>query len=194
MYKDLKAVLPNYRLFTYDGQFAFHLSVMQGDRQSEIARMHEKFIVESSTKRIILHYCIFQYISMQRRVGGWAHCLSPCITDQWNANYPSSGIPSHCFATESRQYKTSKQDDERSITIQFLNGWTKPNILYIPLIILKFTYNGCNKVKIYKVSFIDYMFIIMFSESISTFLGTSLQNFRIWNTNLFCLTGCGGTG
>ena len=74
------------------------------------------------------------------------------------------------------------------ITIQFLNGWTKPNILYIPLIILKFTYNRCNKVKIYKVSFIDYMLIIMFSESISTFPGTSLRNFRIWNTNLFCLT------
>ena len=24
-----------------------------------------------------------------QRVGGSAHCLSPCITDQWNANYPS---------------------------------------------------------------------------------------------------------
>ena len=34
----------------------------------------------------------------------------------------------------------------------------------------------------------------MFSESISTFPGPSLQNFRIWNTNLFCLTGWGGTG
>ena len=127
-----------------------------------------------------------------QRVGGWAHCLSPCITDQWNANYPSyvsirliwNSIS--CSATESRQYETSKQDDERSIAIQFLNGCTKPNILYIPLIILKFTYNRCNKVKIYEVSFIDYMLIIMFSESISTFPGTSLQNFRTWNTNLFC--------
>ena len=24
-----------------------------------------------------------------QRVGEWAHCLSPCITGQWNANYPS---------------------------------------------------------------------------------------------------------
>ena len=135
-----------------------------------------------------------------RWVGGWAHCLSPCITDQWNANYPSyvsirliwNSIS--CSATESRQYETSKQDGERSIAIQFLNGCTKPNILYIPLIILKFAYNRCNKVKIYEVSFIDYMLIIMFSESISTFPGTSLQNFCIWNTNLFCLTGWGGTG
>ena len=101
-----------------------------------------------------------------QRVGGWAHCLSPCITDQWNANYPSyvsirliwNSIS--CSATESRQYETSKQDDERSITIQFLNGWTKPNILYIPLIILKFTCNRCSKVKIYEVSFIDYMKVL----------------------------------
>ena len=32
---------------------------MQGDRQFEIARMRENFIVETSTKRVILHYCIF---------------------------------------------------------------------------------------------------------------------------------------
>ena len=130
-----------------------------------------------------------------QRVGGWAHCLSPCITDQWNANYPSyvsirliwNSIS--CSATESRQYETSKQDDERIIAIQFLNECTKSNILYIPLIILKFTYNRCNKVKIYEVSFIDYMLIIMFCESISTSPGTSLQNSCIWNTNLFCYTG-----
>ena len=51
---------------------------------------------------------------------------------------------------ESKQYEFSDQDDECSIIIQFLNGWTKSNILYIPLIILKFTYNRCNKVKIYR--------------------------------------------
>ena len=101
---------------------------------------------------------------------------------------------SHCSATESRQYETSKQDDKRSTIIQFLNGWTKPNILYIPSIILKFTYNRCNKVKIYEVSFVDYMLIIVFGESISTFPGTSVQNFRIWNTNLFCLTRWGRMG
>ena len=98
-----------------------------------------------------------------------------------------------CSATENRQYETSKQDGERSITIQVLNGWTKPNILYIPLIILKFTYNRCDKVKIYKVSFIDYIFIIESRESIFTFPGTSLQKIRIWNTNLFWLTGWGRT-
>ena len=131
-----------------------------------------------------------------QRVGGWAHCLSPCITDQWNANYPSyvsirliwNSIS--CSATESRQYETSKQDDERSIAIQFLNGRTKPNILHIPLIILKFTYDRCNKVKIYEVSFIDYMLVIMFSESISNLS----RNLCIWNTNLFCLTGWNRTG
>ena len=111
-----------------------------------------------------------------QKMGGWAHCLSPCITGQWNANYNSYvriwNSISHCFATESRQYETSKQDDERSITIQFLNGCAKPNILYIPLIMLRLTYNRCNKVKIYQVFFIDYMLIIMFSETIGTFAGT----------------------
>ena len=76
-----------------------------------------------------------------------------------------------------------------NITIQLLNLWAEPNILYIPLVILKSTYNRCNIIKICKVSFIDYVLSIMFSESISTFPGTSLQNFRIWNINLFYLTG-----
>ena len=47
------------------------------------------------------------------------------------------------------------------------NGWVKPNILYIPLIILKFTYNRRNKIKTDKLAFIDYMFFIMFSERTS---------------------------
>ena len=98
-------------------------------------------------------------------------------------------IPSHCSSTKSRQYETSKQADEPSFTIQFLHGSAHPNILYISLIILKFTSNRCNKIKVYMVSFIDY--IIMFSESIGTFPGTSLQSFCKWDTNMFCLTGWG---
>ena len=74
------------------------------------------------------------------------------------------------------------------------NGLARPNILYIPLIILKFSCNRCNKVKIYKVAFIDYMFIIMFRGGIHTFTGTYLQNLCAWNTNLLCLTGWSGTG
>ena len=101
------------------------------------------------------HLTLLYFLICFNAEGGWVHCLSPCITDQWNANYPSyvsirliwNSIS--CSATESRQYETSKQDDERSIAIQFLNGCTKPKLLHIPLIILKFTYNKCNKVKIY---------------------------------------------
>ena len=120
-----------------------------------------------------------------KRVGVWAHCLSFSNTNQSNASYTSyvsirliwNSIS--CSATESRQYEASKQDEERSIAIQFLNGWIKPNILYIPLVILKFTCSRGNKVKIYKVSFIDYMLIIVFTESTSTSPRTCLQHFRI---------------
>ena len=48
------------------------------------------------------------------------------------------------------------------------NGWVRPNILYILLIILKFTYNRCNKVKIYKGVFIDYIFIINLVKVLAT--------------------------
>ena len=113
-------------------------------------------------------------------------CKLPFIPLIWNSVSYS--------ATDSRQYETSKQDGERRITIQFLNGWDKPNILCIPLIILKFTYNRCAKVKIYKVSFTDYILIIEFSESICTFPGTSLQKIGIWTTNLLWLTGWGRAG
>ena len=124
---------------------------MQGDRQCEIVRMHENFIVESSTTHVILHYSMLQSILTQK-VGGWAYSLSSCIRDQSNENYPPyvsicliwNSISLLCY--EEQKFKTSKEDDERSITIQFLNGWAKPNILYIPLITLKFTYNRCNKV------------------------------------------------
>ena len=133
-----------------------------------------------------------------QRVGGWTHCLSPFITDPWIANYPSNisigqfWIPSHCSATESRQYETLKQDDERSVT-------------YIPVPIMDgpdqryciFRYSSLNSLTIgvtksKSTRSLLFMFIIMVSESISTFPGT--QNFRIWNTNLFCLTGWSEAG
>ena len=74
------------------------------------------------------------------------------------------------------------------------NRWARTNILRIPLIIVKFTYHRCTKFKIYNLTFIDYIFILMFNEGISTFPGTSLQNFCSWYTNLFSVTGWGRTG
>ena len=52
------------------------------------------------------------------------------------------------------------QDKIKSVVLPFssYNGWTEPYMLYIPLVILKFTHNRCNKVKIFKLALIDYMF------------------------------------